>query len=61
VDRRCDRRRLRVLTFLVTSVVLRMANLVKRVLKQTGIAILERVFGLILDGSAAARSSPLSA
>lgn len=35
-------------TFLVTYVVLRSANLVKRVLKQTGIAILERVFGLIL-------------
>lgn len=37
-----------VVTFLVTYVVLRSANLVKRVLKQTGIAILERVFGLIL-------------
>jgi multiple antibiotic resistance protein len=35
-------------TFLVTYVVLRSANLVKRVLKHTGIAILERVFGLIL-------------
>jgi multiple antibiotic resistance protein len=35
-------------TFFVTYLLLRSANLVKRVLKQTGIAILERVFGLIL-------------
>lgn len=37
-----------VITFLVTYLLLRSANVVKRVLKQTGIAILERVFGLIL-------------
>lgn len=36
------------ITFLITYVVLRSANVVKRVLKQTGIAVLERVFGLIL-------------
>ena len=36
------------ITFLVTWLLLRSANVVKRVLKQTGIAILERVFGLIL-------------
>lgn len=35
-------------TFFITYLLLRSANLVKRVLKQTGIAILERVFGLIL-------------
>ena len=37
-----------VLTFVVTYLVLRSAQVVKRVLKQTGIAILERIFGLIL-------------
>lgn len=36
------------ITFFITYLLLRSANLVKRVLKQTGIAILERVFGLIL-------------
>lgn len=36
------------ITLVVTWVVLRSAQVVKRVLKQTGIAILERVFGLIL-------------
>lgn len=36
------------ITFFVTYLLLRSANLVKRVLKQTGIAILERIFGLIL-------------
>ncbi len=36
------------LTFLVTYLVLRSAQVVKRVLKTTGIAILERIFGLIL-------------
>lgn len=36
------------LTFFVTYLVLRSAQGVKRVLKQTGIAILERIFGLIL-------------
>lgn len=35
-------------TFFVTYLLLRSAGLVKRVLKQTGIAILERIFGLIL-------------
>lgn len=37
-----------VITFFITYLLLRSAGLVKRVLKQTGIAILERVFGLIL-------------
>ncbi|MEW5738299.1 MAG: MarC family protein [Myxococcota bacterium] len=37
-----------VLTMLVTYLVLRSAHRVKAVLRQTGIAILERVFGLIL-------------
>ncbi len=36
------------ITFALTYVVLRSANAVKRVLKTTGIAILERIFGLIL-------------
>ncbi len=36
------------ITFFITYLLLRSADLVKRVLKQTGIAILERVFGLIL-------------
>lgn len=36
------------ITMALTYLVLRSANVVKRVLKQTGIAILERVFGLIL-------------
>jgi multiple antibiotic resistance protein len=36
------------LTMLVTYLVLRSAHRVKAVLKGTGIAILERVFGLIL-------------
>jgi multiple antibiotic resistance protein len=36
------------ITLLVTYLVLRSAQVVKRVLKQTGIAILERIFGLIL-------------
>jgi multiple antibiotic resistance protein len=36
------------ITFTVTYVVLRSAGAVKRVLKLTGIAILERIFGLIL-------------
>ncbi|MCA2980041.1 MAG: MarC family protein [Myxococcaceae bacterium] len=35
-------------TFAITYLLLRSANLVKRVLRQTGIAVLERVFGLIL-------------
>ncbi len=37
-----------VITFLITYLLLRSAGAVKRVLKGTGIAILERVFGLIL-------------
>jgi multiple antibiotic resistance protein len=37
-----------VTTFVITYLLLRSANVVKRVLRQTGIAILERVFGLIL-------------
>jgi multiple antibiotic resistance protein len=37
-----------VLTMLLAWITLRSAHLVKRVLKQTGIAILERIFGLIL-------------
>ena len=37
-----------VVTLGITYVVLRSANGVKRVLRQTGIAVLERVFGLIL-------------
>lgn len=37
-----------VITMLLAYLLLRSANLVKRVLKQTGIAILERIFGLIL-------------
>ncbi len=37
-----------VITMLVTYLCLRSAKTVRRVLKQTGIAILERVFGLIL-------------
>jgi len=36
------------ITFFITYLLLRSANLVKKVLKQTGIAILERIFGLIL-------------
>ena len=36
------------ITFFATYLLLRSANLVKKVLKQTGIAILERIFGLIL-------------
>lgn len=36
------------ITFALTYAVLRSANAVKRVLKTTGIAILERIFGLIL-------------
>jgi multiple antibiotic resistance protein len=37
-----------VITMLVTYLCLRSAKTVRRVLKQTGIAILERIFGLIL-------------
>lgn len=37
-----------VITMLVTYLCLRSAKAIRRVLKQTGIAILERVFGLIL-------------
>jgi multiple antibiotic resistance protein len=37
-----------VLTMLISYVTLRSAQTIKRVLKQTGIAVLERVFGLIL-------------
>jgi multiple antibiotic resistance protein len=37
-----------VLTFLVSYFVLRAAGFVQRVLKQSGVAILERVMGLIL-------------
>lgn len=36
------------ITMILAYVTLRSAHLVKRVLKQTGIAILERIFGLIL-------------
>ena len=37
-----------VITMFLAYLTLRSAHLVKRVLKQTGIAILERIFGLIL-------------
>jgi multiple antibiotic resistance protein len=37
-----------VLTMIISYVTLRSAQTIKRVLKQTGIAVLERVFGLIL-------------
>lgn len=40
------------ITMVVTYLTLRSAELIKRVLKQTGIAIMERIFGLILTAIA---------